>query len=220
MKETLETIISTFLWDSQAVQVSVDTPFRLASGNMSPIYIDCRRLISNPSAYDLITSAAYWVCQSQAIRVEYIAGGESGGIPFAAWLAQRLSKPMVYVRKKAKGHGTASRVEGVLKVGSCVLLYDDLVTDGGSKLSFIEAIRQEGGEIGECLVVFDRQQGGSRKLLDNGVRLFSLCNLDVVLRLGHEQHYIDSDTLKSVASYLEDPRVWHVAHGYEFHGVA
>lgn len=219
MKPDLRAISATLLWKCGAVGISVDHPYRLTSRNMSPIYIDCRRLISYPVARGLITGFAHWICENEGFQIDCIAGGESGGISYAAWLAQRMGKPMIYVRKKAKGHGGGSRIEGMLETGSSVLLYDDLVTDGASKLGFTEAIEQAGGEVKECLVVFDRQQGGRGKLAGRGVKLYSLCDMETALRVGCELERIDSDAFESVNSYLQDPEAWHVAHGYRFHSV-
>ena len=142
------------LWELGAVKVSSGEPFRLASGNSSPIYVNCRRLISEPGFMELFVAASRRLTRAMP---DVVAGGETAGIPFAAYLASAFSVPMVYVRKKAKGYGLASRVEGYLEAGAEVLLVEDLITDGGSKLGFLDAIAQAGAEISDVLVLFDRQ---------------------------------------------------------------
>src|SRR3546814_16892712 len=79
--------------------------------------------------------------------IDCIAGGETAGIPFAAWIAERLGLPMLYVRKKPKGFGRDAQIEGAFREGSRVLLVEDLATDGGSKLNFVDAIRRAGAEL-------------------------------------------------------------------------
>ena len=83
-----------------------------------------------------------------------VAGGETAGIPFAAWIAERLALPMLYVRKKPKGFGRDAQIEGAMAEGARVLLVEDLTTDGGSKLRFAEAIRAAGGEVAHTFVIF------------------------------------------------------------------
>ena len=130
-------IVSTILWDVKAIKVSIQNPFKLASGNMSPIYIDCRIPISHISARNMVTTCALWLYEYHELAADYIAGGESAGIPYAAWLADRLGKPFIYVRKQAKGYGAKAQIEGDIAPGKSVLLYEDLITDGKSKLSFV-----------------------------------------------------------------------------------
>ena len=143
-----------WLWELGAVRVRPDEPFRLASGNSSPIYVNCRRVISEPGFMQLFSAAATAICGRRGVAVDAVAGGETAGIPFAAYLARALARPMVYVRKKAKGHGLAARVEGHLEEGSRVLLVEDLITDGGSKLGFLDALAAAGGEVSDALVLF------------------------------------------------------------------
>ena len=103
-------------------------------------------------------------------QFDAVAGGETAGIPFAAWIAERLGLPMLYVRKQPKGFGRDAQIEGALAEGARVLLVEDLTTDGGSKIGFAEAIRAAGGEVAHTLRVlllrhFPRGRGG-----DGGAR--------------------------------------------------
>jgi orotate phosphoribosyltransferase len=137
------------LLETEAVLFQPDNPFTFTSGRLSPVYVDCRRLISFPRARrKLMDMGAELIerrvgCES----LDAIAGGETAGIPFAAWIADRLSLPMLYVRKQAKGFGRNAQIEGELKDEARVLLVEDLASEGTSKLNFVRAIRQAGGEI-------------------------------------------------------------------------
>ncbi len=132
-------------WEAEAVRLNLQKPFELASGNRSPIYINCRQVISDRAFMALFVAAARSILERADASFDAVAGGETAGIPFAAYLAQGLDLPMLYVRKKAKGYGIASKVEGKLPPGGRILLVEDLITDGGSKLGFVDALREAGG---------------------------------------------------------------------------
>lgn len=194
--------LARLLWEVGAVRVSVDPLFTLASGATSPIYVNCRQAISHPALVRLFATTAATVLEREAIAVDAIAGGETAGIPFAAFLARELGKPMLYVRKQAKGYGLAARIEGDLIHGSRVLLVEDLITDGGSKLGFIEALRGAGAHVDTCLVLFDREQGGAAQLADQGVRLVSLVDRSRALAIGREGGFVDAAGLTVVERFF------------------
>jgi orotate phosphoribosyltransferase len=209
-------IVAMQLWHLGAVKTNLEEPFRLASGNYSPIYVNCRQLISSPSFVHLFAAAAGHLCERDRLSFEVAAGGETAGIPFAAFLAQSLGKSLVYVRKAAKGYGLASRIEGQLKPGARVLLVEDLITDAGSKISFIEAIREAGGTVEDVLVVFDRLQGGAQALRDHGVSLHAISDMEVALEVAADTGVLSESDLGSVKAYLASPREWHLQQGLEF----
>ena len=209
-------VVALQLWQLSAIKVNLDEPFKLVSGNYSPIYINCRQLISSPAFADLFAAAARMICEQRKITFDVVAGGETAGIPFAAFLARAFGCPMVYVRKEVKGHGLASRVEGALDAGACVLLVEDLITDAGSKLSFIEALRATGAAVEDALVVFDRLQGGKQALVEEGVRLHALTNMDMALAEAESAGRLTCGQRQSVREYLDSPRNWHVKHGLAF----
>ena len=206
------------LWELEAVKVRPADPFRLASGNSSPIYVNCRRLISEPGFMELFVAAARRLTRASDVRFDAVAGGETAGIPFAAYLASAFAQPMVYVRKKTKGYGLASRVEGHLEPGAVVLLVEDLITDGGSKLSFLDALAEAGATVSDALVVFDRQQGGAETLGARGVRLSSVTDLETLLRTGEETGLLSPEDRRSVDDYFRDPESWHRERGLDYQG--
>ncbi|HUT74705.1 MAG TPA: orotate phosphoribosyltransferase [Armatimonadota bacterium] len=217
MREEIQGIVSAALWETGALKVSSHDPFILASGNRSPVYVDCRVLISYPWARGIVTACAHWLYHAEHMDADFIAGGETAGIPFAAWLAERVGKPFAYVRKEPKGHGISGQVVGCVPPGSRVLLYEDLITDGGSKLAFVKGLRQAGAEVADCLVMFDRQQGGASALQQSGVRLHRLTDLRSCLELGAATGRMSPADDHSVQAYLADAAAWHDQRGYEYH---
>lgn len=204
------------LWQHEAIRVRPDEPFRLASGNRSPIYVNCRRLVSEPVFLGLFTAAARLLLERSGALPDVVAGGETAGIPFATVLASALGRPLVYVRKKTKGYGLASRVEGHLESGEGVLLVEDLITDGGSKLGFLDALAEAGGEVTDALVVFDREQGGAEALSERGVRLHAVTGRAAALAAGEEVGLLDAEARRSVEAYFADPEAWHRERGFPF----
>ncbi len=213
----LREAIALYLWQLEAVRVRPEEPFRLASGNHSPIYVNCRRVISEPCFMQLFCTAATAICRG--VRIDAVAGGETAGIPFAACLAQVLARPLAYVRKKAKGYGIASRVEGHLAPGFRVLLVEDLITDGGSKLGFLEAVAEAGAEVRDVLVLFDRQQGGAELLDRRGVTLHAVADRGTTLAVGEAAGVLSAEAASGVRAYFRDPEQWHRARGLEYHQV-
>ena len=205
------------LIEVEAVRFRSDEPFKFTSGLASPVYIDCRKLISYPRVRaTLMDFAASVILREIGFEsIDAVAGGETAGIPFAAWLAERLFLPMQYVRKKPKGFGRNARIEGDLEEGSRILLVEDLATDGGSKIQFCEALRQAGANVSDTFVVFyyDIFPETRSRLEDLDLRMHALATWWDVLEVCKEQAYFDSNTLKEVESFLHEPTAWSAAHG-------
>ena len=200
------------LLDIKAVNFRPEDPFILASGLPSPTYIDCRKLISYPriraTLMDFMTVTVMRDAGFEAF--DNIAGGETAGIPFAALVAERMALPMTYVRKKPKGYGRNARIEGVMEEGERVLLVEDLTTDGGSKLSFVDAIRETGATCGHTAVIFYYGifPETIQTLADHGVQLHHLCTWWDVLEEARASGAFDDETLKEVETFLRAPRRW------------
>jgi orotate phosphoribosyltransferase len=200
------------LLEIKAVHFNAATPFTLASGLPSPTYIDCRKLISYPriraTLMDFLTVTIMRNAGFEAF--DNIAGGETAGIPFAALVAERMALPMTYVRKKPKGYGHNARIEGVMTPGQRVLLVEDLTTDGGSKLSFVDAIRETGATCAHTAVIFYYGifDETTQRLADHGVALHHLCTWWDVLAEARESAAFDSETLTEVEKFLHAPRAW------------
>lgn len=212
----MKRLIAVHLWQLEAIKVNLNKPFHLVSGNYSPIYINCRQLISSNFFIDLFVAAVRLLIKNFEIQFDVLAGGETAGIPFAAFLARALSKPMIYVRKKTKAHGLSSRIEGNLASYANVLLVEDLITDAGSKLNFIEAIRSAGAKIHDVIVIFDRLQGGREALKNEEIQLHAITDMNLVLSEAETSGFLSNEELKSVQEYLVSPSNWHKKHNLPF----
>ncbi|MEZ5831748.1 MAG: orotate phosphoribosyltransferase [Dongiaceae bacterium] len=210
-------IVARILLEIGAVLMRPKDPFILTSGRASPVYVDCRKVIGFPRARTLITQHAVEAIWREigVESLDVIAGGETAGIPYAAWIADRLGLPMAYIRKKPKGFGRNAQIEGMLPEGARALLVEDLATDGGSKLNFINAIRTAGGKVGHALVVFHYGifPQAVEDLKAQGVNLIGLATWWDVLQAAGDLGHLNAAEAKDVRAFLEDPEAWSSAHG-------
>ncbi len=211
-KEEIARLTAKMLLEIKAVHFNAVEPFTLASGLPSPTYIDCRKLISHPRIRSTVMDFMVTTVMRDAgfEAFDNIAGGETAGIPFAALVAERMALPMSYVRKKPKGYGRNARIEGDMSEGQRVLLVEDLTTDGGSKLSFVDAIRETGAVCAHTAVIFyyDIFPETGKTLGDHGVTLHHLCTWWDVLTEAKASGAFDAATLTEVESFLSAPRAW------------
>ncbi len=205
------------LLEIKAVNFEVENPYKLASGLVSPSYIDCREIISYPAARGAMMDFLVATVQRNVgfEAFDSVAGGETGGIPYGAWMADRMGLPMQYVRKKPKGYGKNSQVEGVLKEGQRVLLAEDMTTDGGSKIKFVQAIRDAGGVCNHTALIFfyDIFPNTRENLASHGITLHYLATWHDVLAEAKAGNYFDVKTLDEVGKFFADPLGWSLAHG-------
>jgi orotate phosphoribosyltransferase len=209
--------VARMLLEIEAVHFRADQPYTFTSGLASPVYIDGRKLISYPRIRSaLMDFAASVIFRSAGFeQFDVVAGGETAGIPFAAWIADKMGLPMVYVRKQPKGFGRNAQIEGDLREGSRVLLVEDLTTDGGSKLKFAEAIGKAGAKVSDTFAVFyyDIFPETPARLQAAGMRLHYLATWWDVLKVCKEEKRFDAGTLAEVESFLSNPLPWSAAHG-------
>jgi orotate phosphoribosyltransferase len=200
-----------------AVGVRPAAPFRFTSGWASPVYIDCRRLISFVAERRHVIACATALLEKRLGQGAFdaVAGGETAGIAYAAWVADAFDLPMLYVRKEAKGFGRNARIEGALAPGARVLLVEDLATDGASKLSFADALRAAGAVVEHALVVFFYGifPDAEANLAGAGLRLHVLATWWDVLAAAEAAGLWDAGTLEAVRAFLADPVAWSAAHG-------
>ena len=206
-----------WLLDIKAVNFRPSEPYMLTAGWASPVYIDCRWVISFTEARRRIIDLAVNLLKRDTDfdAIDMVAGGETAGIPYAAWIAEATGKPMFYVRKKPKGFGRDAQIEGSLEDGKRVLLVEDLATDGGSKINFVDALRGAGAEVSDIIVVFFYSAfPNALDTLENaGVRLHFLCTWADVLKAAEAGNYFDAEAIDGVRIFLTDPVGWSVAHG-------
>ncbi|MEM1398476.1 MAG: orotate phosphoribosyltransferase [Pseudomonadota bacterium] len=216
-KAEIARLTARMLLEINAVHFRADEPYIFTSGLASPVYIDCRKLISFPRIRATLMDFAVATFHNKVglEQIDAVAGGETAGIPFAAWIAERMALPMLYVRKKPKGFGRDARIEGALTEGQRVLLVEDLTTDGGSKVSFCNALREAGAEVSDTLVVFyyDIFKDAPDELAEHGIRLHYLATWWDVLAEAREQKRFDAQTLAEVEKFLHEPAKWSANHG-------
>jgi orotate phosphoribosyltransferase len=216
-KKVMAELTAKMLLEVEAVRFMADKPFIFTSGWASPVYTDCRRLISFPRVRStLIDFAAATVMREIGFeQFDAVAGGETAGIPFAAWMADRLALPMLYVRKKPKGFGRNAQIEGHLVDGQRVLLVEDMTSDGRSKANFCNALRQAGAKVEHVLVFFfyDIFPDAPKVLGDLQVTLHSLATWWDVLAVAKASGKFDAAKLAEVEAFMHDPAEWSKAHG-------
>ena len=207
--------IAKILVDIKSVNFSFKNYFTLTSGLKSPVYVDCRKIISFTEERDFIINKSIQYLSEKGIDNELIAGGETAGIPYAAFISQKLKKPMIYIRKKPKGFGINKQIEGQFNKNQSTLLVEDLATDGGSKITFVNAIREAGLIVKDIFVIFyydifDFQKSDLSKL---DVNMHSLCTWkNIITYLEKNNIYSDSD-IHSLKEFLNDPQGWRTKNG-------
>jgi orotate phosphoribosyltransferase len=216
-KKTIAELTARMYLDTGAVRFMADKPFIFTSGWASPVYNDSRWLISFPDVRSTLMDFAIATIDRDIGRsaIDAVAGGETAGIPFAAWVADRLHLPMQYVRKKAKGFGRNAQIEGKLDPGQRVLLVEDLATDGRSKVNFVKALRDAEAKCEHCFVLFfyDIYPEGKTILADLGVTLHALTTWRDVLSVAKASGKFEPKMLAEVEKFINDPAGWSKAHG-------
>ena len=205
------------MFEADAIHLNLTTPFIFTSGWASPVYIDCRKLISYPAIRSAIISFAISTIRSKigSDSIDCVVGGETAGIPYAAWVADQLELPMLYVRKKAKGFGRNVPIEGNITPGHRALLVEDLATDGASKIQFVNSLRAASLTVENCFVVFYYNifPESGRILKEHSLSLHYLATWWDVLDFAKENNVYDNEGLGEIESYLNQPSVWSAAHG-------
>ena len=201
------------LIDAGCVTLRADEPFRLPSGWASPVYMDCRRLISFPTVRrELVARGIERLQASESLKdVASIAGGKASGIAFAAWMAEERDLPLQYVRKRGAG---TNQVEGVVRKGSKVLLVDDMMAAGASKVAFVSALRGVGANVEDAFVIFDYGTFGAEALLATlGVNTHALASWRDILAVARARNDFGSAALDELDEFLSDPSAWSQARG-------
>ena len=215
--ETIADMTAKMLLEIGAVHFRSDKPFMFTSGLASPVYIDCRKVISFPrvrkTMMDFATSNLLKDVGFE--QFDAVAGGETAGIPFAAWMAENMGLPMQYVRKKPKGYARDSQIEGVIKEGQRVLLVEDLTTDGGSKIKFCNALRRAGATVNHTSMIFfyDIFAETRKTLKANNLTIHALATWQDILRICKQNNHFDTQTLAEVEHFLSEPLNWSGDHG-------
>ena len=209
MDQTIAKKTAKLLLDTQSIMINTKEPFTYTSGKIGPTYCDMRRLISLPETRKIIMDDAAELIKP--LGVNYLAGGETAGIPYAAFLAERLDNAMLYVRKKPKGHGRMAQIEGHIEEDSAnVMLIEDLMTVGTSQKIFVDAIREAGHTIKHSFVIFsyDIYPQSKENLKEMDITCHALTNWWAVLDVVKEENYFDAATVASLEEFLNAPNEW------------
>ena len=205
------------LLDIKAVNFRPEDPYKLTAGWASPVYIDCRWVISFLAARRRIIELGAEMLRQQIdmTSLDLVAGGETAGIPYGAWLSEALDKPMLYVRKKPKGFGRDAQIEGSMAESARVLLVEDLATDGGSKVNFVNALRGAGATVTDIFVVFfyGAFPGAQETFAKMDVKLHYLATWADVLQAATDGGDFPQSTLDGVREFLADPVKWSAERG-------
>ena len=207
--------VAKILVDIKSVNFSFNNYFTLTSGLKSPVYVDCRKIISFTSERDFIIDKSIKYLAENKLDNDLIAGGETAGIPYAAFISQKLKKPMIYIRKKQKGFGINKQIEGQFKQSQSTLLVEDLATDGGSKITFVNAIREAGLVVKDIFVIFyydifDFEKSDLSKL---DVKIHSLCTWHNVVTYLEKNSIYSETEINSLKEFLNDPKGWREKNG-------
>lgn len=202
-------IIAEKLLEIDAVALRPDEPFTWASGIKSPIYCDNRLTLSFPEVRKLIARSFAEVIRNQYPDAEVIAGTATAGIPHAAWVAEELNLPMIYVRSKPKGHGKGNQIEGLLKEGQKTIVIEDLISTGGSSIEAAQAVEKAGGEVQAVLAIFSYQfTAAEEAFAAAGIPFQTLSNYSALLELAMETGKITAEQQATLSEWRKNPKEW------------
>lgn len=201
--------VAKVLLESGCVCLKPEDPFTYASGLRGPIYCDNRQILSHVAGREVIVEAFIEAIKTKELRFDAVAGLATGGIPHAAFIADRLKVPMLYVRSKAKGHGKQSLIEGDIKGLNKILLIEDLINQGSSLDKVIEPIKADGLEVQEVLAVVSYLTPRSTEIAQKNNMLFhSLTDFNYLVDMGIELGMIKADQKQLLMQWHQDPAAW------------
>lgn len=202
--------IAELLIDIGAVKLSIDPPFTWVSGIKAPIYCDNRMMYSHPEARNFVVDALVSRIKSLHIHPDCLAGTATAAIGWAALVADRMDLPFVYVRSKAKEHGAKKRIEGDLKPGMDVVVIEDLISTGGSSISTVEALREEGqATVADVVAIFTYEMlAANEKSLDARIKFHPVTTFGTLLDVALEQGRLEAEEIAKVAEFSSDPQHW------------
>lgn len=207
--ESVEKAVAKSLMDIKAVMLRPEKPFVWASGWLSPIYCDNRRLLSYPESREAVCRWMADIIKEKYPQVEVIAGVATGAIAHGYLVAHMLGKPFIYVRPKPKDHGTGSQIEGILESGAKVVVVEDLISTGKSSLAATDALVAEGANVLGMVAIFSYNFNTARKAFeDKDVELTTLSNYDTLIEVAHETGYVKESDIEVLKEWRFSPSTW------------
>lgn len=207
-------LVARSLLEIGAVSLRADPPFRWASGRFSPIYCDNRLIMGYPDKRTMVAAGFAALIEKLNLKPEVIAGTATAGIPHAAWLADKLGLPMVYVRGAAKEHGKQNRIEGRLEPGKRVVLVEDLISTGGSSVDAAKGLLESGANLLAVTAIFTYGlEVADRKFAEAGIRHAALATFQDLVAEAVETGALSESDEQIIATWRQDPAAWSVARG-------
>ncbi|MBS3137921.1 orotate phosphoribosyltransferase [Candidatus Woesearchaeota archaeon] len=204
------------LLDTKAIIVNAEKPYRYVSGILSPIYCDNRILLSYPDKRKIIVESYLALLEREDVQFDVVAGVATAGIPWAAMIANRLDKPLIYVRAEKKEHGKQNAIEGELGIGQRVLVVEDLISTGGSSLKAVQQIRDAQGIVDNCIAIMNYEFEDSRnKFNEKGCTLLSLTNFSALSKKVLDRKYINLADYNKIKEWNTIPKEWGKKFGFE-----
>lgn len=201
--------IAQILLEANAVILRTKPPFRWASGILAPIYTDNRVLMSYPKEREFIVNSFIKMIRHNKIKFDGFAGTATAGIPWSAWLSQKLGKPMVYVRSENKDHGRQNQIEGKLEPGKRYIVVEDLVSTGSSSLKTINAIREKNGIVEFCISIFTYELDKAKINFENAnVKILTLTNFTSFVKTALKKKHITKVQLNHILDWKKHPEGW------------
>lgn len=192
-----------------AVKLSPQKPFVYASGLKGPVYCDNRLVLSHVQLRDKVIDGFLSLIKQNHLEFDLIGGIATAGIPHASFVSDRLKRPMVYVRPKAKEHGKKNQVEGAYKPGQKVLLFEDLINQGSSLIDAVNGLQHAELTCSDCLCIVDYQMPGAReKAKSLSINLLSLTDFNSLATSALELKLIDDEGLSLLRNWHSDPKKW------------
>ncbi len=211
--------VAELLLNIKAVTLNFEKPYRWVSGILAPIYCDNRKIIFHPEARKKIKEGFTRIIEENNIEYDIVAGVATGAIAHAAFLAESLGKPMVYVRSKAKEHGRQNQIEGASAEelnGKRVLVVEDLISTGGSSVSAVEAVKQTGAVVKHCIAIFTYEFEKARKTFEEAdCNLITLSDFSTLVNTAAEINYLKPEEKEKVLEWSKDPAGWGNKMGFE-----
>lgn len=216
MNQEIAKRVAKILLDIKAVKLNPTSPFKYASGILSPVYTDCRMLISFPKERKEVVGYLVDTIKHASIKTDVIAGTATAGIPHAAWVADAMDLPMIYVRSKPKDHGTGSLVEGFLEKGQETVVIEDLISTGGSSSKTVQAIRDEGGKASHVFAIITYgMQKANKAFAFQHVGLTTLTNFQTVVDIAVSEKLVKPQEHELILAWTRNPTGWAKKQGFE-----
>lgn len=201
--------IEKLLLKVKAVSLSPTKPFVYASGNKGPIYCDNRILISLPEMREKIIQEMLRIINREKIPFNVIAGTATAGIPWASFLADRLKKPMIYVRDKKKNHGMQNQIEGILGRNENVLLIEDTINFGTSIAAALQALKEQGAKVEHCIAIYSHEhRSAEQQFQREPCRMHVLAGFSKLIAIAEQMKAITAEEKKMLEAWHQDPEMW------------